>query len=107
MSYDEYVNGFLGISREEWDEVAEMFKNYEITEEIVENMAIDSNKYDLISQIIYQIVDPDYEYIDVIDFDGDTIKIYELCDVEDLDWFRDQTRDALRNAPFTFEFIEA
>lgn len=107
MCYDDYVNHFLGVSKEEWDEVVKMFKNYEIPIEILDDMSIDSDKHDLISQIIYQIVDPNYEYIDDIDFDEDTIKIYEMCDVEDLEWFRDQTRDVLRNTPFTVEFIEA
>lgn len=107
MTYEEFIKPFIEITKDEWDEVAQMFYNYEITEDMVINLGPDSTKEDLIAEIIYSTVDPNCEYIDDINIDSDNvIRIYEISkELEDLELFRDNVKLLLASTPYSPEFV--
>lgn len=109
MTYSEYAEQFLGITKEEFDEVIIMFPNLNknLFKEMFDKQLfyIDSNKEDLIINIIYTAVDPEGDYIDDLEICNKKIlKVHERLDVENIGKWRLKLSDLLSNSNFIIEF---
>lgn len=108
MTYNNYAQMFLGISEEDFNFILNVFKDADLDIEDFNKLGItaESDKNDVIIEIIYKLIDNNYNYLDDLEIDGNNLHVWEVCDVENLEEWRNKLENLLKNSNLTIIYNE-